>query len=219
MGLDQLDALSLQDLSPDPPDSLLESLPEVIENISSIAELIVPEDDYRTIDAIHDQIDEEEAERREELEQAHADLKALARILDAARTSSTRPRNVSSVEKHAENLNHLDAARLSFAKALNDAESANSSKQAEASQLMEELRQLEESDPAAEHELDGKPLRLRIYRGLGIEPILDEAGHLDRVLVESSSHDMHVVKFGGKIPDESLVEDIWRLSLGSAHNL
>lgn len=145
------------------------------ENIKSIAEFIVPEDDYRTIDAIHDQIDEDEAERREVLEQAHADLKghifissqlvlrsdltniALARVLDAARTSSTRPPNVSSAEKHAANLNHLDAARLSFAKALNDAESAIASKQAEASQLMEELRQLEESDPAAEVELDGRP--------------------------------------------------------------
>jgi kinetochore protein Spc24 len=145
------------------------------ENIRSIAEFIVPEDDYRTIDAIHDQIDEDEAERREVLEQAHADLKgplfigsqlvlrsdrtdiALARVLDAARTSSTRPPNVSSAEKHAKNLNHLDAARLSFAKALNDAESAISGKQAEASRLMEELRQLEESDPAAEHELDGRP--------------------------------------------------------------
>jgi kinetochore protein Spc24 len=64
---------------------------------------------------------------------------------------------VLSAEKHAGNLNHLDAARLSFAKALNDAESAIASKQAEVSQLMEELRQLEESDPAAEHELDGRP--------------------------------------------------------------
>ena len=109
------------------------------------------------------------------LEQAHADLKgllsissrlvlrsdftdiALARVLDAAHTSSTRPPNVLSAKKHAENLNHLDVARLSFAKALNDAESAIASKQAEVSQLMEELRQLEESDPAAEYELDGRP--------------------------------------------------------------
>ena len=145
------------------------------ENIKSIAEFIVPEDDYRTIDAIHDQIDEDEAKRKEVLEQAHADLKgplfissqlvlrsdltniALARVLDAARTSSTRPPNVPSAEKHAQNLNHLDAARLSFAKALNDAESAIASKQAEASQLMEELRRLEESDPAAEEVLDGRP--------------------------------------------------------------
>lgn len=82
---------------------------------------------------------------------------ALARVLDAARTSSTRPPDVSSAEKHAEHLDQLDTARLSFAKALNDVESAVASKQAEVSQLMEELRQLEESDPAAEHELDGKP--------------------------------------------------------------
>ncbi len=47
------------------------------ENINSIAELIVPEDDYRTIDDVHDQIDEEEAKRREELEQAHADLRGI----------------------------------------------------------------------------------------------------------------------------------------------
>lgn len=84
---------------------------------------------------------------------------ALARVLDAARTSSTRPPSVPSVERHAENLNHLDGARLSLAKALNDAESAVASKQAELTRLKEEFRQLEESDPAAEHEheLDGTP--------------------------------------------------------------
>ncbi|KAF8270367.1 hypothetical protein EI94DRAFT_789656 [Lactarius quietus] len=188
--------MAIDPFSLEPPNSLIESIPEVIENIKSIAEFIVPEDDYRTIDDIHDQIDEDEAKRREVLEQAHADLKALARVLDSARTSSTRPPNVSSAEKHAANLNHLDAARLSFAKALNDAESTIASKQAEVSQLMEELRQLEESDPATEHELDGRPLRLRIFRGLGIEPILDEDGNPNRALVESTSHDMHVVKLG-----------------------
>lgn len=62
-----------------------------------------------------------------------------------------------SAEKHATNLNHLDGTRLSLAKALNDAESAVTSKQAELKRLKEELRLLEESDPAAEHELDGTP--------------------------------------------------------------
>ena len=74
-------------------------------------------------------------------------------------------------------------------------------------------------------------LRLQIYRGLGIEPILDDDGNLDRVLVgewslyfaptiyrplrciESTSHDIHVVKFNNGVPDEDLVEEIWRLSL------
>jgi kinetochore protein Spc24, fungi type len=62
---------------------------------------------------------------------------------------------VPSAEQHAENLNRLYATRLSLAKALNDAEGAVASKQAELTRLKEELRQLEESDPAAEHELDG----------------------------------------------------------------
>jgi len=128
-----------------------------------------------TISAVHDRIDKESTERRKELEKAHANLKgtsfalhrapclviyicrpaALARVLDAARTSSTRPPSVPSAEQHAKNLNHLDAARISFAKALNDADSSVTSKQAELTRLKEELRELEESDPAAEYELDG----------------------------------------------------------------
>jgi len=87
----------------------------------------------------------------------HACCAALARVLDAARTSSTRPPGVPSAEQHATNLNYLYGTRLSLAKALNDAESAVASKEAELKRLMEELRLLEESDPAAEHELDGTP--------------------------------------------------------------
>ncbi|KAI9508477.1 hypothetical protein F5148DRAFT_1195947 [Russula earlei] len=189
------------------------ALQEVIANIRSITYLVEPEDDLRTITAVHDQIDKEAAVRKRDLENAHANLKALARVLDAARTSSTRPLSVPSAERHAENLNHLDTTRLSLAKALNDAESAVASKQAELTRLKEELRQLEECNPAAEHQLDGTPLRLRIYRGLGIQPILDEDGNLDRVLVESTSHDIHVVKFGNGTPDEDLIEQIWKLSM------
>ncbi|KAF8497095.1 hypothetical protein F5888DRAFT_1700266 [Russula emetica] len=191
----------------------LDSLREVIENIRSITDLVEPEDDCRTITAVHDRIDKETTGRRKELEKAHANLKALARVLDAARTSSTRPPSVPSAERHAGNLNHLDGARLSLAKALNDAESAVASKQAELTRLKEELRQLEESDPAAEHELDGTPLRLQIYRGLGIEPILNDDGELDRVLIKSPSHDIHVVEFGNGTPDDVLVEQVWKLSL------
>ena len=126
------------------------------------------------ISAVHDRIDKESIERRKELEKAHANLKgtplllhrapwlikiycpaALARVLDAARMSSTRPPSVPSAGQHAKRLNHLDAARISLAKALNDADSSVTSKQAELTRLKEELRELEESDSAAEYELDG----------------------------------------------------------------
>jgi len=71
---------------------------------------------------------------------------ALARVLDVACTSSTSPPSVPSAERHAKNLNHLDAARISLAKALNDADSSVTSKQAELTLLKEELRELGESD-------------------------------------------------------------------------
>jgi len=83
-----------------------------------------------TISAVHDRIDKESTERRNELEKAHTNMKdmpfllyqepclvnqicspaALARVLDAARTSSTRPPSVPSAKQHAKNLIHLDAA-------------------------------------------------------------------------------------------------------------
>lgn len=79
---------------------------------------------------------------------------ALARVLEAARVSSTRPSSVPSAQEHASLLNELDASRLSLAKAINDAESALASKEAELTRLKESIRTLEDSDPAAEHDLD-----------------------------------------------------------------
>jgi len=68
-------------------------------------------------------------------------------------------------------------------------------------------------------------LRLQIYCGLGIEPILNDCGELDHVLVgrwhfyvnfcainwtknSSPSHNIHLVKFGPATLDEDLVEQI-----------
>jgi kinetochore protein Spc24, fungi type len=78
----------------------------------------------------------------------------LARVLEAARVSSTRPSTVPSAEAHASTLNKLDGARLSLGKAINEAESALASKEAELQRLKEELQTLEEEDPAADHDLD-----------------------------------------------------------------
>lgn len=73
-------------------------------------------------------------------------------MLEAARISSTRPPTVPSAEAHVATLNELDGTRLSLAKAINDAESLLASKEAELARLKEEIRTLEESDPASEHE-------------------------------------------------------------------
>ena len=79
---------------------------------------------------------------------------ALARVLDAAKASSTRPSTVPSADAHAAALNDLDATRLSLAKAINDAEGALASKDAEVARLKEDTRTLEAADTAAEHDLD-----------------------------------------------------------------
>ena len=91
--------------------------------------------------------------------QHHGSCRRKRRLHDhlcrAARTSSTRPPSVPSAEQHAKNLNHLDTARISLPKALNDADSSVTSKRAELSRLKEELRALEENNTVAGYELDG----------------------------------------------------------------
>ena len=78
----------------------------------------------------------------------------LAKTLEAARVSATRPPTIPSAEEHVAHMNDLDATRLSLAKAINDAESALAGKEAELTRLKEETHALETSDPATEHELD-----------------------------------------------------------------
>lgn len=78
----------------------------------------------------------------------------LAKVLEAARISATRPSTIPSAEEHVAHMNDLDATRLSLAKAINDAEGALAGKEAELARLKEETRALEMSDPAAEHDLD-----------------------------------------------------------------
>lgn len=48
------------------------------ENIRSITDLVEPEDDCRTITAVHDRIDKESTGRRKELEKAHANFKGFS---------------------------------------------------------------------------------------------------------------------------------------------
>ena len=79
-------------------------------------------------------------------------LIALSRVLDLARTSATRPSTAPTATQHRAAVHELDATRLSLAKAINDAESSLASREAELASLKEEVRVLEECDPAVEHE-------------------------------------------------------------------
>ncbi|ETW85495.1 hypothetical protein HETIRDRAFT_309730 [Heterobasidion irregulare TC 32-1] len=185
---------------------------EAIQGIRDMAPVIDPDEDYLTVAAMEEQMTKRSVQRKREYEDAHGKLKALSRILDAVRTSSTRPPSVPSAEIHAETVNELDASGLSLAKAINDAESAVSRKEAELARLKEEARALEKSDPAAEHDLDGTTLRLQIFRGLGFEPVLDKDGNIEKMLVESTSGDVHVVKDDEPRSDYETADLLWKLA-------
>jgi kinetochore protein Spc24, fungi type len=126
--------------------------------------IIDPEEDYLTIVAAEEKMIASEQRRKKELEEAHTNFKALARTLEAARISSTRPASVPSADKHVAMLNELDRSKLSTAKDISDWEGMVGSKEAELAKLKEEARALEAYDPAVEHskELDGSACVLSI---------------------------------------------------------
>jgi len=175
--------------------------------------IIDPEEDYLAIAAAEEQMAATEEDRRREMEELNTKYQSAKRALEAARISSTRPSTIPSAEEHAALLNQLDATGLSLAKAINDAESALASKEAELARLKEELRTLEASDSAAEHDLDGTALRLAFYRGLGFEPVMGKDGRIAKMIVRSpDSVDGHVVTFDDGKSDKEYADLLWKLA-------
>ncbi|KAG9318536.1 hypothetical protein JVU11DRAFT_627 [Chiua virens] len=170
-------------------------LQECINLIREMTTIIDPSEDYLTISAAEEQMKINYANTKKENDEAYANLKSLSRLLDAARKSSMRPPNVPTAEQHAARLNEFDASRISYAKAIRDAENTLASKEAELAALKETTRKLEESDPSQDHqrELDGSTLRLKVYKGMGFDPILDEDGQVTKMIIRAESGDVHCV--------------------------
>ncbi|KAF5391328.1 hypothetical protein D9757_002061 [Collybiopsis confluens] len=190
--------------------SNLNDLEVAIKTIQEMATIMDPEHDYLTIVGADSKIKASRLEREKEIEKAHANLKALAKSLEAAKQSATRPKSVPSVEAHAAAVNELDNSKLSLAKSIGDAENTLASQETELASLKEECQRLERYDPATEHEkdLDGTTLRLKIYRGLGFDMALDDRGKPMAVLVRSQSGDVHPVSVNGSLQ----VPLLWKLA-------
>ncbi|EGN95489.1 hypothetical protein SERLA73DRAFT_186527 [Serpula lacrymans var. lacrymans S7.3] len=187
---------------------------DCIKLLREMTTMIDPTDDFLTITAAEERMKINHAKGKQEIDEAYANMKALSRVLEGARKSSTRPSSVPTAEQHAAQLNDLDATRLSLAKAIRDAEGSLSSKEAELAALKEEAHALEELDPAQEHqrELDGATLRLKIYRAIGFDPVVDEDGAGTKMLIRGQSGDVYSVP---EDRNRSAYEDanlLWKLA-------
>ncbi|KAI0670575.1 hypothetical protein C8Q78DRAFT_1154275 [Trametes maxima] len=185
---------------------------DTIKAIREMVPIIDPEDDYLTIAAAEEQMAMTHDVRQKDIHEAQAKMKQLARVLEAARASATRPSTIPSADEHAALMNDLDATRLSLAKSINDAEGGLAGKEAELARLKEETRTLEASDPAAEHELDATALRLAMYKGLGFEPVVNRDGRIIKMLVRAESGDVHCVKFDNHKSDDEYARLLWKLA-------
>ncbi|KAH7889641.1 hypothetical protein F5I97DRAFT_1845997 [Phlebopus sp. FC_14] len=189
-----------------------QDLQECIKLIREMTSIIDPADDYLTITAAEEQMKINYAKGKKANDEAYANLRALTRVLDAARKSSTRPSNVLTLEQHSARLNELDGSRLSLAKAIRDTESSLASKEDELAALKEKARECEESDPAQNHqrELDGLTLRLKVFRGMGFEPVMSEDGKIAKMIIRASSGDVHSLSSDGSEFDRAQLA--WKLA-------
>ncbi|KAF7791278.1 hypothetical protein EIP86_002292 [Pleurotus ostreatoroseus] len=169
-----------------------------------------PDEEYITIASAEEQMSMTEAARKKEIDEARAKMKALVKTLEAARISSTRPASVPSAEAHTKTLNKLEDARLSLAKAINEMESSLASKESEKARLREALHELEESDPATEHELDGTALRLAFYKGMGFEPIM-ENDEMVKIIIRKDV-DTHIVNLRDDKSPQETAQLLWKLA-------
>ncbi|KAI6022717.1 hypothetical protein EDC04DRAFT_2869669 [Pisolithus marmoratus] len=187
-------------------------LRECIKLIKEMTTIIDPADDYLTITAAEEQMKINYMKAKRENDEAYSNLKALSRVLEAARKSSTRPPDIPTPEQHAARLNELDGTRISLAKALRDAENSLASKEAELAALKEGARALEESDPAQIHqrEIDGTTLRLQIFRGMGFDMVLDSGGTASTMFIRAESGDVYTLTPRGS--DYHSVEQAWKLA-------
>ncbi|KIM65324.1 hypothetical protein SCLCIDRAFT_113223 [Scleroderma citrinum Foug A] len=186
-------------------------LQECIKLIKEMTAIIDPADDYLTITSAEEQMKTNYVKAKRENDEAYSSLKALSRVLEAARKSSVRPPNVPSAEQHAARLNELDVARISLAKSIRDAENSLAGKEAELAALKEKARGFEESDPAHDHQrdIDGTTLRLKVFKGMGFDIILDDGGRPAKMLVSAESGDVHCITPDN---DSMHVEQAWNLA-------
>ncbi|KAF7295072.1 hypothetical protein MIND_01045500 [Mycena indigotica] len=188
------------------------SFGEAIKAVRAVGEIMNPDDDFYTLAAAEETIAATETKRKKELEELHANLKALSKIRDSARQSATRPNTVLSVENHNSTLSALDDNRLSLGKSIKETERLVASKEDELATLKEKVIQLEDQDPVAEHqrELDSAALRLMIYKQLGFEPVVDKQGRVTKMLVRSQSGDIHDVSFNTGKTDMEYTAALWK---------
>ncbi|KAF9065285.1 hypothetical protein BDP27DRAFT_1464100 [Rhodocollybia butyracea] len=189
-------------------------VPEAIKVIQDMTAMMGPDEDFMIIHEAEQSIKASRAQKEKEIAEAYANLKALSKVLDAARQSATRPKTVPSAEAHAAAVNELDNSKLSLVKSISDAENRLASQETELAALKEEWLRLHHYDPATEHEkdLDGTVLRLKILRGMGFGVALDENSQVSNVLVRSQSGDVHPVSLSTNQPRPEYVRQLWKLA-------
>jgi kinetochore protein Spc24 len=79
----------------------------------------------------------------------------LAEARNSAKKAATRPETVPSAAKHQAMVQKLDSERLALVKSINQAETELANKESELKKLHDEVAELEATDEADLHPVDG----------------------------------------------------------------
>ncbi|RKP09307.1 hypothetical protein THASP1DRAFT_28888 [Thamnocephalis sphaerospora] len=145
------------------------TLNEPRELIDSLVATYQPGADLAVVNGIVDRLRTTEQIRARQRSDMHKELKALSRQLEIAKGGAQRPKDALSEQEHADLMVRLDRE--------------NTLLESQLRQLKEELVGIDEHAVDTEVTPDSTALVLKIYRALGVEPILDASGNFSRVKI------------------------------------
>lgn len=205
--------------------------------LASVQENFGIDGDMATITRITDQRRCLRDDRTKKHEQQQQHLRTLARKLNLARQSYTDTQADHEAKQHSNNMMGLDRTKFALAKNVNDLESNVHALEGHLAKLKEELENLQNDDPMERAVLEaaddgttfvprfglqdgsdtdsgggGNRLKLRVFRGLGIELQDDGAGVFKKAVVRNrATGDFNIVNIEGKFSSYFYANYFWGL--------
>ncbi|RPA82048.1 Spc24-domain-containing protein [Ascobolus immersus RN42] len=149
--------------------------------------------------------------RARKLDAMREEIAALERELAGARAQTAAAEENRAKRDHEKTMMELDREKFTLAREILEADAKIHELHEERARTDEEIARLEEEMSHLEGDKkDETALKLKIYRGLGIELVKDEAGNYTKaVLRKKGERDVQVVKLDGSHSQSYITDYIW----------
>ncbi|KAK4686487.1 hypothetical protein P7C73_g3639, partial [Tremellales sp. Uapishka_1] len=179
---------------------------------------LLAHDEMQDLHAAETAVDEKDDERREQLDQIQAELKALSRQLKMASLAAQRPVSHPTPAEHDAHVRALEAQHYGIGKQLNETQTALAKKEVELNEWRLQKEEVgrwqvgDEEKPA--QYVDGQIIRLKLFADAGFSLIPPkDAQSVPKVLIRNDAkNDVHTVPIENARSKVHYANLIWSLA-------